>query len=179
MTQWVQYFSPFAKHWCTGHTESSDIKIIIFWDITPSCQLKVSLWLVSVEISDSSVIIWKPGDVKKVLRVLSLQWECYKSVARIRLVKTVKTYCVLVICKGRSQWPRSLRHELSSPARTLGSWLRIQLKAWTSVCIYSVFVLSCVQIAALRQADPTSKEAYRLCMGLRNRKSVQGRTKGQ
>jgi hypothetical protein len=32
-----------------------------------------------------------------------------------------------------------------------------------SVCVYSVFVLSCVQVAALRQADPPSKESYRLC----------------
>jgi hypothetical protein len=44
----------------------------------------------------------------------------------------------------RSQWPRGLSHELSSLARTLGSWVRIPLKAWMSVCVYSVFVLSCV-----------------------------------
>jgi hypothetical protein len=29
-----------------------------------------------------------------------------------------------------------------------------------SVCIYSLFVLSCVQVAALRRADPPSKESY-------------------
>jgi hypothetical protein len=34
-----------------------------------------------------------------------------------------------------------LRHELSSPPRTLGSWIRIPLKACISVCIYSLFVL--------------------------------------
>jgi hypothetical protein len=45
---------------------------------------------------------------------------------------------------GRSQWQRNLKHELSSLARTLGSWVRIPLKAWMSVCVYSVFVLSCV-----------------------------------
>jgi hypothetical protein len=42
------------------------------------------------------------------------------------------------------QWPRCLRHEMSSPAPTLGSWVRIPLKAWMSVCFPSVFVLSCV-----------------------------------
>jgi hypothetical protein len=42
----------------------------------------------------------------------------------------------------RSQWPRSLRYELSSPARTLGSWVRIPLKAWLFVCVYSVFYIS-------------------------------------
>jgi hypothetical protein len=31
------------------------------------------------------------------------------------------------------------------------------------VCVYSVFVLSCVQVAALRRADHSSKESYRLC----------------
>jgi hypothetical protein len=30
------------------------------------------------------------------------------------------------------------------------------------VCVYSVYVLSCVQEAALRRADPLSKEFYRL-----------------
>jgi hypothetical protein len=33
---------------------------------------------------------------------------------------------------------------ITSPARTLGSWVQIQLMAWMSVCIYSVLVLSCV-----------------------------------
>jgi hypothetical protein len=42
----------------------------------------------------------------------------------------------------RSQWPRGLRHELTSPAQTLGSWVRIPLQAWMSVCVY-VLVLSC------------------------------------
>jgi hypothetical protein len=42
------------------------------------------------------------------------------------------------------QWPRGLKHELSSPALTLGSWVRIPLEAWMSVCTYSVFMLLCV-----------------------------------
>jgi hypothetical protein len=40
-----------------------------------------------------------------------------------------------------SQWPHGLRHEISSPTRTLESWFRIPLKAWMSVCVYSVFLL--------------------------------------
>jgi hypothetical protein len=59
-----------------------------------------------------------------------------------------------VICRSRSQWPRGLRHELSSPAQTLGSWVRTPLEAWMSACVYSVFVLFCMQVAALRRADP-------------------------
>jgi hypothetical protein len=45
-------------------------------------------------------------------------------------------------------------------------------------CIYSVFVLSCVQVMALQQPDPPSKKSYRLCKSSRNWKSSQGITKG-
>jgi hypothetical protein len=70
--------------------------------------------------------------------------------------------------KVQTQWPRGLRHEPSSPARTPGSWVRIPIEAWMSVCVYYVFVLFCVQIAALRRADPRSKKSSRLCIGLTN-----------
>jgi hypothetical protein len=47
---------------------------------------------------------------------------------------------------SRSQWPRGLRHELPSPARTLGSRVRIPLEAWMFVCvlfrIYAVLLCS-------------------------------------
>jgi hypothetical protein len=56
----------------------------------------------------------------------------------------------LMLCQW--QRPRCLRHDTSSPARTLESCVRIPLKAWISVCVYSVFVLSCV--------------GYRPCVGL-------------
>jgi hypothetical protein len=50
----------------------------------------------------------------------------------------------LVYCTcRRSQWPRGLRHELSSPAQTLGSWVRIPPEA----CVYPAFMLPCVQAA--------------------------------
>jgi hypothetical protein len=45
---------------------------------------------------------------------------------------------------SRLQWPPDLRHELSSLAQTLGLWVRIQLEAWTSVRLYSLFLLLCV-----------------------------------
>jgi hypothetical protein len=45
---------------------------------------------------------------------------------------------------GRSQWWRGLRHELSSPAPTLRSWVRILLEAGMFVCVYSVCVVLCV-----------------------------------
>jgi hypothetical protein len=46
----------------------------------------------------------------------------------------------------RSQWPRRLRHERSSLARTLGSWVRIRLKTWMSVCEF----IPCVYCAVCR-----------------------------
>jgi hypothetical protein len=55
-------------------------------------------------------------------------------------------------------WPRGLRHELSSLARTLGSWVRISLEAWMSVCVYSVFVFG----SGLATSDHSSKESYRM-----------------
>jgi hypothetical protein len=32
-----------------------------------------------------------------------------------------------------------------------------------SLCVFSVFMLFCVHVAALRRADHSSKESYRLC----------------
>jgi hypothetical protein len=43
-----------------------------------------------------------------------------------------------------SQWLRSLRHEASSPTLIWHGCL----------CAFILFVLSCVQVATLRQADP-------------------------
>jgi hypothetical protein len=47
------------------------------------------------------------------------------------------------IWAGRSQWPRGLRHELSSLARKLGSWVRIPHKAWMSVLFAFILCLWC------------------------------------
>jgi hypothetical protein len=41
----------------------------------------------------------------------------------------------------RSQWPRGLRHELSSPAPTLGSWVRIPLRHGC-LCVFCVRIIS-------------------------------------
>jgi hypothetical protein len=41
----------------------------------------------------------------------------------------------------QSQPPRCLRHVPPSPGQTLGSLVRVSLKAWMSVSVYSVFVV--------------------------------------
>jgi hypothetical protein len=90
---------------------------------------------------------------------------------------SILRHFTVVIQPNLSQWPRGLRHELSSPSRTLGSWVGIPPKAWVSMCVYSVFVLLYMYVASLRLADPPSKEFYRLCIGSRNWKSSQEPTK--
>jgi hypothetical protein len=61
----------------------------------------------------------------------------------------------------RSWCAAALRHELSSLARTLGSWVRIPLKSWMSV--FAFILCLCCSVAALRRANHSSKESYRLC----------------
>jgi hypothetical protein len=74
--------------------------------------------------------------------------------------------------------PAKLRHELSSPARTLGSWIRMSLEAWMSVCVCSMFVLSCMQVEALRWADAPSEVSYHLCKKIRTLKKRPRSNKG-
>jgi hypothetical protein len=45
------------------------------------------------------------------------------------------------------------------------------------LCVYSVFLLSGVQVVALRCADPPSKESYRLYKKIKKLKKEQGPTK--
>jgi hypothetical protein len=50
---------------------------------------------------------------------------------------------------SRSQYPRGLRYELSSLARTLGLWIRIPLRAWMfGVCMRLFYV--CVVLCLAR-----------------------------
>jgi hypothetical protein len=60
---------------------------------------------------------------------------------------------------NQSQWPRSLRYEMSSLVRTRGSWVQIPLKAWIFFCVYSVFL--CVGRGLATGWSP-SKGSYRL-----------------
>jgi hypothetical protein len=64
-----------------------------------------------------------------------------ESQASVPLEFQENAYVVLIEAE---QWPRDLWHELSSPSRTLWSWVRIPPNAWLSVCVYSLFVLFCV-----------------------------------
>jgi hypothetical protein len=77
--------------------------------------------------------------------------------------------------KCRSQWPRGLRHEPSSRARRLRSWVRIPLKTWMPVCVrlFCVCVVLCVGSGLATGWSPVQgvlTTVYRL----RNWKSGQG-----
>jgi hypothetical protein len=93
----------------------------------------------------------------------------------------MNTYRVYILNNGsgrsRSQWPRGLRHELfaRSNVRIVGSNTTQGIDV--CMCVYSVFVLPSVQVAALRRADHLSKESYRLCKKLQNWRWGQGPTK--
>jgi hypothetical protein len=83
--------------------------------------------------------------------VFPLTYTCYLSRSRfpIKHLYTLSDHHLCYISnpshpqiwwRRSSQWPRGLRREPYSPARILGSWFWIPLEAWTSVCVYSVFV---------------------------------------
>jgi hypothetical protein len=66
-------------------------------------------------------------------------WDLYKTLPPISPAPSSELH-KLSAKTSRSQWPRGLRHELFPLARTLGSWVRIPLKGWMFVCVYSVCI---------------------------------------
>jgi hypothetical protein len=91
------------------------------------------------------------------------------------LLPAHKAKVELSLC--RSQWPRSLRIGLPSPAQTLGSCVRIPLEPWMSVCVFSVFVLSLCASSGLATGWSPVKRVLP-CKKSRNWKRGQGPTKG-
>jgi hypothetical protein len=84
--------------------------------------------------------------------------------------KSITTIC-------RSQWPRCLRHELSSPARTLGSWFESHSSYWY-LC---VFILRfCCPVCTQRASDGLIPCLRSLTdyIKIKNWKSCQSLTKG-
>jgi hypothetical protein len=73
-------------------------------------------------------------------------------------------YRIIRSSSTRPQWPRYLYHEMSSPAQTLGSCVRISLEACMSVRVSSVFVLSCAGsgLATGLIARPKSPTVYKI-----------------
>jgi hypothetical protein len=74
----------------------------------------------------------------------------------------------------RSQWPRGLRHEPSSLAGMVGSNPTQGMDVCT--CVYSVFVLCCVYVAALRRTDRSFRSPT-LCVKKNYETEEEARTK--
>jgi ABC-type xylose transport system permease subunit len=82
----------------------------------------------------------------------------------VRILCNVFTFVSCTFNHGRSQWPCGLRHELSSLARTLRSWVRIPLKAWVSILCAFIMHLrySAFRYRPCEGLDPPFNESYRL-----------------
>jgi hypothetical protein len=78
------------------------------------------------------------------------------------------TFSTLRICTCQSQWACSLRHEMSLPAQTLESWVRIPLEAWKYVYVFSVCV-SCVHSVFAMGWSPIKGVLSTICKIHRNK----------
>jgi hypothetical protein len=88
-------------------------------------------------------------------------WPGVSSLIQFNITESTYIYVLLFyIC--RSQWQCGLRHELSSLARMLGSWVRIPLDAWMSVCVFILCVGSGLATGWFLV------QGVLLCIGLRN-----------
>jgi hypothetical protein len=82
----------------------------------------------------------------------------------------------VALCVGinaPTQWPRGLRHELSSFAWILGSWVRIPQESWMYVRVSFVFVLSCVGNGVATGLIPRPR-SLTICLWQRFRKCAGG-----
>jgi hypothetical protein len=62
----------------------------------------------------------------------------------VRFVQCFKGFIMYICMHPTITVAAPSKHELSSLARNFGSWVRIPLKTWMSVCPFILFVLSCV-----------------------------------
>jgi hypothetical protein len=94
--------------------------------------------------SEKSIQHWRRPEARA--RRLQRLQRSYKTQLRYLSFQTEITikffFCTCAGCQ--LHWPRGLRHEPFWTARTVGTWIRIPLEAWMSVCVYSVYVVLCV-----------------------------------
>jgi hypothetical protein len=114
----------FISHLCI----SFPIPFEAWDDIYLCCLQNVAMWHTSVQIQLNNKHL--------TISVIAINLLT----ARLSLNKDV------LLVHLRSKWTRGLRHELSSTAPTLRSWVRVPLVAWMFLCIYytCMFLLSCM-----------------------------------
>jgi hypothetical protein len=135
------FWSVIAIFSCTRSFEINIRRLVFFvvqlrWSAV-ECGTALRLWNCSSEQSQLQL--------HSVVSGYSLK-HSYYSALRGLMAFSLSTATVLINCpsiiriakrrKCRSQWPRGLRHEQSSPAQTLGSWVRIPTEAWMSVRVF-------------------------------------------
>jgi hypothetical protein len=69
---------------------------------------------------------------------------------------------------SRAVWSMYSLRSFGSRDRGFESHRRHECLVYVWVCVYSLFVLTCVQVESLRRADHPSKESYRLWKWSRN-----------
>jgi hypothetical protein len=62
----------------------------------------------------------------------------HKPVIHSEPFRSIHLTYTAIVSADHSDRPRGLRQEMFTPARTLGSWVRIPLEAWMSVCLFCV-----------------------------------------
>jgi hypothetical protein len=141
------------------------VEITLFWNVTPHSMVeyyqtfRIHLFSLSSRYSGDrgSTFLWKK---KATIYQTTRRYIPKHSKLHNHRWENIKPHTL----KCRSQWPRSLRHEISSLARTLGSRIQISLKTRMFVYVYSVFV--CRQrpcdVLIPRSRSPTD------CLRLRN-----------
>jgi hypothetical protein len=68
--------------------------------------------------------------------------KCFNCCLTLKEYRYFLVYSPYIYSLHRSQWSCSLRHEMSSLAQTLGSWVWIPLKEWMSMCAF-ILCLCC------------------------------------
>jgi hypothetical protein len=139
-------------YWISVFSARSCLDILIYLVHTVSLQYTIGSLGFGLESRKGQLAVWTWATGYQIMTLSRYLPETYVHLLVILLYRNNI---------GRSQCLSGLRHELS---RTLWSWVRIPLKVMdVCVCVYSVFVLSYVQVATLRLADHSSKESYSLC----------------
>jgi hypothetical protein len=161
--------------------------MLVFSDLSQNIKGNVTVYFSAFLSSQYFVCLFTPlQKLKKKKKLLNFYFvQFFWLVHNVYMLQRALLVCFLFIflswlfkdtlsVESRSQWPRCLRHEMSSPARRLETWVRISLKAWMFVCIYSIFSLSCVGSGLTSVWSPVQGVLPTVCKKLKWNDSFHG-----
>jgi hypothetical protein len=129
------------------------IYIYIFFFINTTCIIKISIYFCSKFLSFRVTVCFTNPDYRLIrmsfpplLRICECLLYIEVGVKKMmtELKGTIQFIALKISWAEHSDRAVQGMNHLRSLARTLGSWVRIPLEAWMSVCVYSVRVLLCV-----------------------------------